>query len=501
MMEKVLADQRGRNVEVYLEEIVKKIKNEYSLIQDVEETLSKLRRVNIKIDPNASTFGINEGKLLRHLVTKEGVRADPEKVHAIIRSPVPKNMKQSAPYYLWKGKESKYPSPTRANQYKDPEGPLVNKFLGQGKHELGTSGASREETILVGKELEPNLTPTPKAWRLYIGNEAVEEGSGIGIILVSPDETIRSYAILLNFKASEHSRDYEALLAGLVASVGQDIKDLHVFIDSSTLAAQMERSYAPVMRQERKYKEEIMDATTLFHRFRITYLPKILNPKVEVLTGLATIKLEFLNQEVSVGIKTRPSVEETSSSKKGNAVSNVLGAKPNYNYEISGRNIMDEVDIEDLTIEQYLRLTQENQTPKKIEDMTIAEYVEYEKKMNENHISNTKSYLPTYFSKSAPTHDLIQEFAHYFGPNQPVAESDYDSEDMEEEVEYMTNDEVVMSEQEESNHGNTQNIQHFEEKDDVDKWLNTKITKHLSMQGVKNTEDALISIIKSIKRR
>ncbi|GJZ69408.1 hypothetical protein Tco_0632958 [Tanacetum coccineum] len=135
---------------------------------------------------------------------------------------------------------------------------------------------------------------------------------------------------------------------------------------------------------------------------------------------------------------------------------------------------MDEVDIEDLTIEQYLRLTQENQTPKKIENMTIAEYVEYEKKMGENHINNTKTYIPTYFSKCAPTHDSIREFAHYFGPNQPDAESDCDSEDMEEE--------------------------HFKEKDDVDKWLNAEITKHLSIQGVENTEDALINIIKSIKK-
>nr|GEV02196.1 hypothetical protein [Tanacetum cinerariifolium] len=47
---------------------------------------------------------------------------------------------------------------------KESEGPLVKKFLGQGEHGLGTTGASREETITVGKELEPNLTPTPKAW-------------------------------------------------------------------------------------------------------------------------------------------------------------------------------------------------------------------------------------------------------------------------------------------------------------------------------------------------
>ncbi|GJU73676.1 xylulose kinase-1 [Tanacetum coccineum] len=53
------------------------------------------------------------------------------------------------------------------------------------------------------------------------------------------------------------------------------------------------------------------------------------------------------------------------------------------NVEVSDaslRNIMDEIDIEDLTIKQYLRLTQESQTPKKINDMTIAEYLEYEKK-------------------------------------------------------------------------------------------------------------------------
>ncbi|GJX28945.1 ATP-dependent DNA helicase PIF1-like protein [Tanacetum coccineum] len=136
------------------------------------------------------------------------------------------------------------------------------------------------------------------------------------------------------------------------------------------------------------------------------------------------------------------------------------------------RNIMDGVDVEDLTIEQYLRLTQESQTPKKIEDMTIAEYLVYEKMMNMNHISNAKSYFPTYFGESTPTHDRILEFAHSFGPNQPDTESDYGSEDLDEEVEYMTDDEVVMSEQEESNHRYTQNTHNLKEKDDVDKLLN-----------------------------
>ncbi|GKB66820.1 reverse transcriptase domain-containing protein, partial [Tanacetum coccineum] len=74
-----------------------------------------------------------------------------------------------------------------------------------------------------------------------------------------------------------------------------------------------EGNHTPATEQERKYKEEIMDATTPFHMFRITHHLKILNSKEVTLTGLATIKLEFLNQEVLVGIKTRSSVEEISS--------------------------------------------------------------------------------------------------------------------------------------------------------------------------------------------
>ncbi|GKB26717.1 reverse transcriptase domain-containing protein [Tanacetum coccineum] len=79
MIEKVLVDQRGRNVEIYLEEIVIKIKSELDLVQDVEETLGKLKRVNMKIDPATSSFRVEEGRFLGYMVTKEGVIADLEK--------------------------------------------------------------------------------------------------------------------------------------------------------------------------------------------------------------------------------------------------------------------------------------------------------------------------------------------------------------------------------------------------------------------------------------
>nr|GEZ72569.1 hypothetical protein [Tanacetum cinerariifolium] len=97
------------------------------------------------------------------------------------------------------------------------------------------------------------------------------------------------------------------------------MKDLHIFVDSQILVVQVKGSRTPTTKETKKYREEIMDATAPFRRFRITHFHKNLNSKAEVLTGLATIKLEFLNQELSVGIKTRPSVEVGSNRKERKA--------------------------------------------------------------------------------------------------------------------------------------------------------------------------------------
>ncbi|GKA27187.1 hypothetical protein Tco_0713355, partial [Tanacetum coccineum] len=136
--------------------------------------------------------------------------------------------------------------------------------------------------------------------------------------------------------------------------------------------------------------------------------------------------------------------------------------------------IMAGVDVDTLTMEQYLALSRENQAPCVVKpeirgNVNFEIQSQFMCELREDTFSG---------NKDEDAHDHIDR----------------------EEVEYMTDDEVVMSEQEESNHGYNQNIQHFEEKDDVDEWLNAKITKHMSLQGVENMKDALISIIKSIRQ-
>ncbi|GJT18175.1 reverse transcriptase domain-containing protein [Tanacetum coccineum] len=199
---------------------------------------------------------------------------------------------------------------------KEAEGQVVKKFFRQGEQVLRTAAKNKEETSGSRKMLQEELILMPRVWRLYVGRETCKEGSRVGLILDSSKGKVYSYAIHLSFYASEDIMDYKALLARLVASAGRGMKNLHVFVSSKVLVDQVDVSRIPRTKETKKYMDEIIDTTTSFHRFRITHLPKSLNPKVEALTGLASIRLELLNQEVSVAIKTRPTVEAASNGPK-----------------------------------------------------------------------------------------------------------------------------------------------------------------------------------------
>ncbi|GKE10069.1 hypothetical protein Tco_1413620 [Tanacetum coccineum] len=93
---------------------------------------------------------------------------------------------------------------------KEAKGLVMKKFFGQGEHVEGTLDANEGGSFTLSEKLQAKSTPTPRAWRLYVGKEIIEEGSGVGIILVSPKEKMHSYAIRLKFHASNHVMDYEA---------------------------------------------------------------------------------------------------------------------------------------------------------------------------------------------------------------------------------------------------------------------------------------------------
>src|SRR4051812_21925568 len=93
MMQAFLKEQIGRNVEVYVDDIVIKTYSANTLLDDLRETFAALNKYRIKLNPKKCAFGVPAGKLLGYMVSARGIEANPEKVQAIARMQEPTDIK------------------------------------------------------------------------------------------------------------------------------------------------------------------------------------------------------------------------------------------------------------------------------------------------------------------------------------------------------------------------------------------------------------------------
>ncbi|GJR22194.1 reverse transcriptase domain-containing protein [Tanacetum coccineum] len=80
LTDKVFGSQIGRNMEVNANNMVIKSNSEEEMLADIEETLGRLQAINLKLNPRKCSFGVKEGIYSGHLITKQGIRADPSKI-------------------------------------------------------------------------------------------------------------------------------------------------------------------------------------------------------------------------------------------------------------------------------------------------------------------------------------------------------------------------------------------------------------------------------------
>jgi hypothetical protein len=83
-MQVCLKEQIGRNIEVYVDDIVIKTVKADSLLDDLRETFANLDHYNIKLNPKKCSFGVPTGQLLGYHISERGIEGNPEKIQAII---------------------------------------------------------------------------------------------------------------------------------------------------------------------------------------------------------------------------------------------------------------------------------------------------------------------------------------------------------------------------------------------------------------------------------
>ena len=90
----MFSHQIRRNVEVYIDDILVKIKDKANHLDDLKETFSTLHKYNMKLNPKKCVFFVTSGKFLGFMVSQRGIEANPDKVKAINEVKSPKTMKE-----------------------------------------------------------------------------------------------------------------------------------------------------------------------------------------------------------------------------------------------------------------------------------------------------------------------------------------------------------------------------------------------------------------------
>ena len=66
-----------------------------------------------------------------------------------------------------------------------------------------------------GKPIGMASAPKPLCWKVYVDDAANQKGSGVGLVLITPEGATIEKSLRLGFSATNNEAEYEALMQGM----------------------------------------------------------------------------------------------------------------------------------------------------------------------------------------------------------------------------------------------------------------------------------------------
>ena len=94
LVNKMFSKQIGRNMEVYVDDMLIKSKEELAHLNDLKEMFATLKQYQMRLNLSKCVFGVASRKFLGFVVSLRGIEANLEKVQAIINMASPRTVKE-----------------------------------------------------------------------------------------------------------------------------------------------------------------------------------------------------------------------------------------------------------------------------------------------------------------------------------------------------------------------------------------------------------------------
>ncbi|GKA56023.1 reverse transcriptase domain-containing protein [Tanacetum coccineum] len=234
LVDKAFHKQIGRNLEVYVDDLVIKIHTEDEIVRDIKKTFKTLREINMKLNPKKYAFGVEKGMFLGYKVNTGGLKVCPDKVDAILNLPSLKCLKDvqklngklaSQNRFLAKSAEKSLPPRVSV------KGQILADFIVERPEEDSPNTLMEAEEELL------------ELWILFTDESSCTDSSGAGLILTNPEGMEFTYALRFRFDATNNEAEYKALIAGLRIAKQMGVKNLQANVDSRLVANQVNGTY------------------------------------------------------------------------------------------------------------------------------------------------------------------------------------------------------------------------------------------------------------------
>uniref|UniRef100_A0A2N9G646 Integrase catalytic domain-containing protein n=1 Tax=Fagus sylvatica TaxID=28930 RepID=A0A2N9G646_FAGSY len=232
-------DMIHHEIEVYVDDMIAKSRTAQDHLTDLRKLFQRLKKYQLRLNPNKCAFGVTSGKLLGFIVSGRGIEIDPAKLTAtceplfkLLRKDVKIKWTEDCQKAFDKIKEYLLnppilvpPTPGRPLiLYLTVQEASMGCMLGQqdetGKKEQAIYYLSKKFTepgdpLLVEFPDEDVMTVDEDnhgRWKLYFDGAANAVGSGIGAVLVSPKGQQTPIAVKLGFDCTNNMTEYEACI-------------------------------------------------------------------------------------------------------------------------------------------------------------------------------------------------------------------------------------------------------------------------------------------------
>ncbi|KAK0601660.1 hypothetical protein LWI29_026175 [Acer saccharum] len=267
LVNKMFARQIGRNMEVYVDDMLKRVTADRHA-DDLRETFDVLVKYGMKLNPAKCVFGVPSGRFLGY--QEDGIQ---KPVYYTSKALLPAETRYSPaekmalalitaarklrPYFQAHRIRVYTNCPLKLILQKPEVSGRLTKWaieLSEFDVEYLPRTAIKAQAVadFVAEFTEPSIEVARMMveqnkkifkWQLRVDGSSNTHGSGAGIVLTTPEGDSVECALRFDFKATNNQAEYEALIAGLKISTILGADEVEIFSDSQVVVNQVLDEY------------------------------------------------------------------------------------------------------------------------------------------------------------------------------------------------------------------------------------------------------------------